>query len=252
MSELGSCDGVISGEHLISKSVIEFLKQDGEFSVSGAPWLEEGESKFLSPKNLTANCLCSKHNSALSPLDSAALRFFEALQLCWVNDRTPLQYLISGHDLERWLLKSLKAMAVSRNLARGRQRLPGDFHQSVRLIDMLDDPMQWPEFAGLYFFMTPGTRTENRNHFQLAPLYGLTNDIIAGLTANILGLSFLLMAERPDMAKSASLQAAIYRPASISITVGTTINQIDISWDDKHIHRPISLTYVGPVAVPAQ
>src|SRR6202035_4658152 len=39
----------------------------GEFSLSGVPWLEEGEEKILPPP--TANCLCVKHNSALHPLD---------------------------------------------------------------------------------------------------------------------------------------------------------------------------------------
>jgi hypothetical protein len=251
MRELGSCDGVISGEHLISKSIIEFIKDDGEFAVSGVPWLEEGESRYLSPKNLTANCLCTRHNSALSLLDSAALKFFKALRLCWVNDSAPLHYLVSGHDLERWLLKSLKALAVSGNLAKGRLRLPGVFQEDVRLIDMLDDPTRWPEFTGLFFVMKPGTRTENRNHFQLAPLYGLDNDVIAVLTTNVLGLSFLLMAEPPDMAKSPSLRTAIYRPGSISVTVGETTNKIDVSWEDKIVHSPVSLAYVGPAPIGA-
>jgi hypothetical protein len=251
MAELASCDGAISGEHLISESIIEFIQDGGEFAVSGVPWLEEGQSKILAPSNLTANCLCANHNSALSPLDSAALKFFKALRPCWENEGAPLHYLVSGHDIERWLLKSLKALAVSGNLAKGRKKLPGAFQENVCLIDMLDDPARWPRATGLYFIMKPGTRTENRNHFQLAPLYGLENDVIAGLTANILGLPFLLMAEAPDMAKSPSLQTAVYRPGSVSVTVGTTINKIDISWDDKITHPPISLTYVGPASVAA-
>jgi hypothetical protein len=246
MKELGSCDGAISGEHLISKSIIEFLKQDGEFSVSGFPWLEEGESKLLAPNNLTANCLCTKHNSALSPLDSAALKFFEALRLCWINEGQPLHFLISGHDLERWLLKSLKALAVSGNLARGRHRLSGVFQQDVRLIEMLDDPHLWPSMTGLYFAMDHGSRTANHNHFQLAPLYGLANDVIAGLLANILGLSFLMMIEPPDMAKSPSLKTEKFRPGSITVTVGTVTNRIDISWDDVFLaHDTISLTFLS-------
>ena len=43
MKELRSCDGGISGEHLISESVILLLKADGDFSVSGLPWLDDGE-----------------------------------------------------------------------------------------------------------------------------------------------------------------------------------------------------------------
>jgi hypothetical protein len=45
MRELASCEAPISGEHLISESVIEVLRGDGDFTVSGLPWLEAGEIK---------------------------------------------------------------------------------------------------------------------------------------------------------------------------------------------------------------
>jgi hypothetical protein len=249
MKELGSCGGSISGEHLISRSIIEFLKLDGDFVVSGLPWLEEGKSKSLAPKNLTANCLCSKHNSALSPLDSAALALFTAVRACWENEGPALRYLVSGHDLERWLLKTLKAMAVSRNLSRERIRLAGAFQQDVQVIDMLDDPNAWPNGAGLYCMMQTGQRTHNFNRFQLQPLYGMDNDIIAGLTAEILGLSFLMMVERPDMPKSLSLQAARFRPGCFKFNIGATTNQIDVTWDDGLLHGPIELTFLSKVQV---
>ncbi|MHC2385152.1 hypothetical protein [Bradyrhizobium liaoningense] len=57
MQELGNCEAPISGEHLISEAVIEILRGDGNFTASGLPWLEAGETKALAPKNLTANCL---------------------------------------------------------------------------------------------------------------------------------------------------------------------------------------------------
>jgi hypothetical protein len=117
MKELGSCDGKISREHLVSESILLLLKADGDFSVFGLLWLADGEMKIMSPKSLTANCLCQKHNSALSPLDSAALYFFTALKSCL--DRTAQfgRYIVSGHDIERWLLKTAKALAASKNLA---------------------------------------------------------------------------------------------------------------------------------------
>src|SRR5258708_3465644 len=80
MKELGSCVGPISGEHIISESVIRVLMADGDFSISGLTWLEAGEEKIVGPKNLRANCLCAKHNSALHPLDDAAKYFFASLK----------------------------------------------------------------------------------------------------------------------------------------------------------------------------
>lgn len=43
MKELGSCGGGISGEHLISESIMVLLKKDGDFSISGLLWLADGD-----------------------------------------------------------------------------------------------------------------------------------------------------------------------------------------------------------------
>jgi hypothetical protein len=66
MKGLGSCVGPISGEHLISESVIRVLMANGDISVSGLPWLEQGVEKILPPEAFRTNCLCVKHNSSLS------------------------------------------------------------------------------------------------------------------------------------------------------------------------------------------
>jgi hypothetical protein len=78
MRELGSCEGGISGEHLIRESIIRLLAGDGEFTVGGLPWLPEGTSKAIGPKSLIAKCLCRRHNSRLHRIDDAALAFFTA------------------------------------------------------------------------------------------------------------------------------------------------------------------------------
>ena len=54
---------------------------DGEFRISGTPWLAEGEWKAIGPKSLTANCFCERRNGSLHPLDDAALFFFR-FHLC--------------------------------------------------------------------------------------------------------------------------------------------------------------------------
>ena len=125
MKELGSCVGPISGEHLISESVLRVLMADGDFSVSGLPWLEQGVEKILPPEAFRTNCLCVKHNSALSPLDHAAKYFFGSLKASLEFNASTRHAIVSGHDIERWLLKTAKAMAVSKNFARARERLSG-------------------------------------------------------------------------------------------------------------------------------
>jgi hypothetical protein len=81
MKELGSCVGPISGEHIISESVIRVLMTEGDFSISGLPWPEASEERILAPQNLKANCLCVKHNSVSSSrrCSSIFLRFAQIL-----------------------------------------------------------------------------------------------------------------------------------------------------------------------------
>ena len=77
------------------------LKGDGDFSISGVPWLAKGETNIISPTTLTSNCLCQKHNSALSPLDDAALYFFTAIKSRLDREAQLARYIVSGHDIER-------------------------------------------------------------------------------------------------------------------------------------------------------
>ena len=149
MKELSSCVSPISGEHIISELVIRVLMADGNFSISGLPWLNAGEEMVLAPHKFKTNCLCVKHNSALHPLDDAAKYFFNSLKSFLELDIRSGHAIVSGHDIERWLLKTAKAVAVSKNFARGRERLTGAFSRDTVLLDMLDNPHQWPDGAGL-------------------------------------------------------------------------------------------------------
>ena len=248
MRDLRSCGGGVSREHLISKSVILVLKADGDFSVSGMPWLPEGEARVLAPNNLAANCLCVDHNSALSPLDESARFFFSALKRCLDREAASMHYLLSGHDIERWLLKTAKAFAVSGNLARGLQRLSGAFSSDIQVLDMIDNPKSWPKDTGLYCVMSAGDVTYNHNRFQLAP-YTNARGELAGLGVNIMGLDFVLMLEPPDLTLSPHLQQATYRPGQIIVTFSKSINCIGLSWEDGHPHpNTLSLSFVREVA----
>jgi hypothetical protein len=249
MKELGSCDGKISGEHLVTQAIMLLLKADGDFTISGVPWLADGEMKVMAPKSLTANCLCQKHNSALSPLDSAALYFFTALKSCLDRTAQLGRYIVSGHDIERWLLKTAKALAASKNLAQGRERLSGAFASDVQVLDMLDGPSDWPDGTGLYCVMAPGDVTENHNRFQLQP-YTNGNCEICGLGVNIMGLGFVLMLEPLDLGLNPHLKHAIYRPGQICVSYPSSDNWIVVSWDDGRQHdKTMSLKFLREVPI---
>ncbi len=241
MRSLGSCVPPISGEHIISNSVCQVLMGDGEFSISGVPWLEAGEEKIIAPPQ--AKCLCAKHNSALSPLDAAAHYFFASLRSYLEHDAGSRHAIISGHDLERWLLKTAKAAAVSRSLARGREPLSGAFSRDDLILDMLDDPRHWPAGAGLYCTMSTGDLTENTPRFQIQPLTNERDDIEA-LAINILGFCFVLLLDALDLNKFPGLRDAKYRPGRILISYPASTNWITLSWDDGKAHQVLTVQWV--------
>jgi hypothetical protein len=240
MKDLGSCIPPISGEHIISNSVCRVLMGDGEFSISGLLWLEAGEMKIIPPPQ--ANCLCTKHNSAISPLDAAAHYFFASLRSYLEHDAGSRHAIVSWHDLERWLLKTAKAAGVSRNLARGRERLSGAFSRDAAILDMLDDPRHWPEGAGLYCTMNTGDLTENTPRFQLQPLTNEDDDIEA-LAINIMGLRFVLLLEAQDLNKYPFLRGARYRPRRILISYPASTNWMTLCWEDGKRHEELTVQW---------
>jgi len=237
MKELGSCVGPISGEHIISDSVCRVLIGDGDFSVSGLPWLEAGEEKIITPPQ--AKCLCTKHNSMLHPLDDAAHYFFKSLKGYLDRDRGSRHAIVSGHDIERWLLKTAKAAAVSKNLARGREPLSGVFSRDAAILDMLDDPRHWPEGAGLYCTMSTGDLTENNARFQFQPFTNDRDDIEA-LGINIFGFRFVLLLETPDPTRYPFLPQTKYRPGRIVISYPSSTNWLSMSWEDGKAHEVLA------------
>jgi hypothetical protein len=228
------------------RGLIRVLMADGDFSISGLPWLEAGEARILAPQNLKANCLCVKHNSALHPLDDAAQYLFASLKLYLELGAGSRHAIVSGHDVERWLLKTAKAAAVSKNFARGRERLSGAFSRNEAILEMLDSPHQWPDGAGLYCVMNTGDMTVNRPRFQFQPLTN-DQDEIEALALNILGLRFVLLLEPADAGKYPFLREAKYRPGRIVISYPSWTNWVTMSWDDGKAHETLTVQFVQPV-----
>ncbi len=247
MKALRSCQGGLSREHLISESVMRVLAGDGPFTIGGTPWLPAGEHRQVGYGSLTGKCLCSKHNSALHPLDDAALSFFKALKSCLDGEASALRYLVSGHDIERWLLKTLKALAMSENLGRGTQKLSGAFPDDIRVLELLDDQHAWPAGAGLYCTMATGDQTVNHPRFQIQP-YTDANEEIVGLWTRIFGLSFILMLQPLDKVTIPHQGPVVYRPRKIIAAYPGGKNQLWLSWEDGLRHDgDLTLRYVGDV-----
>lgn len=244
LSHLNSCDGKISREHLISKSVLDVLTIT-EFVVSGLPWLAKDESRAIGKESFVAKCLCRAHNSALSPLDAAAARLFEGLKRADLNRGEPrIHETVSGHDIERWLLKTLLAMAHSSNLSRDGTVMPPTFYPTLAFASMLEDPLSWPAGTGLYFAQEAGKEFDRRDQFALAPTSKEDTGEICGLQANVQGLEFKLFAVPTDDAALISTLPT-FRPGRFIFKHAQVTNIVELAWQDGRSHSAFDLTFVS-------
>ena len=107
---LRDCSTEISGEHLFSEVTLNLVAgRDGKVSRTGYPWQEEGELQTLTPSTCKADVLCKRHNNALSPVDAAIGRFLKAILNApdFLRNQDLRVLMLSGDDLERWILKTL-------------------------------------------------------------------------------------------------------------------------------------------------
>jgi hypothetical protein len=138
-SHTHTCNPKLSGEHLISEGALKVLAEK-QVEVSGFSWLK-GEKKILGFAALKGNILCRAHNSALSPIDAIGARFFSAIQKCGTSiDGSHLSFLFSGHDVERWLLRTVAALAVSKNFSIDGAQLDDGLVSRLKLSELLENP----------------------------------------------------------------------------------------------------------------
>ena len=215
---LGNCSKGISSGHYISKGVLLDLADPVPLTVRGFLWQKQ-PTLNLSPNALTANILCTTHNSALSCLDTVGKRLMVALSgvdryFSWNNRTTrPIVHLFNGHDVERWLLKVLCGIVASGNAG---------FHDAP--IEKSNPPLAWlqwlfgleplPEQWGLYLRSTIGGRVMLQKEFMFAPLVTSTQ-IVAGCIAGLNNINFLLAMTPPADNPGGLLKDAIYRPSSL-------------------------------------
>jgi hypothetical protein len=149
--DLHDCDEKLSREHYMSEAVLRYLDARGGLRASGFPWQRGSEPQQLPPDAFASRMLCTRHNSALSNLDAMALRLLAACDEP-AGFRGAFLHLFSGHDIERWLLKVLCGMAVSKNLALD----TGDAAVPTEWIEMLFDQREFRDQQGLYVCREPG------------------------------------------------------------------------------------------------
>jgi hypothetical protein len=107
-SAFNDCGGGISGDHILSASVLRAISE--QKITLQSPLFSRSTS--INSDSLKTKRLCRRHNSAFGPLDEEARRLFRAFNsidasLASGSNVGPRLFLFSGFDVERWLLKTL-------------------------------------------------------------------------------------------------------------------------------------------------
>jgi hypothetical protein len=235
---LGGCSSAQSGEHLVSAS----LFQGKMVTVQGFHWCLEPKSVGLG--SLTANILCTTHNSGLSPLDSAAQQTLdslaEAARLSGVRAGlkprrfwSSARYRVNGPPLERWFLKT--TINLFHVVGAGAQ-----WHATGQRAD--DPPAEFIEVVfgqrsialplGLYAIKRVGAAVGPAGHFGFKPVFGL-GERLAGALFQFEGFDFLLWAckEPPPEFSAAGIAEPVYHLRQIRFTVlGASSHFVDLKW----------------------
>lgn len=176
LRDTNNCSPDISREHYISANVLEQIAaSEKAVKLSGAPFLAEGETKSLPVQALTAKILCQRHNTALSPLDQEAGRFFEMLTSAMMRKATGpgstkrKLWLASGTAVELWMLKVACGFYFSGVGASNRNSISDTCSIDMgKVIDAFGG--KWEERAGLYFNGHVGTQFTTAFHMQVQTL----------------------------------------------------------------------------------
>lgn len=237
------CCETKSREHYISKVILEQMPG----SVVTLPWFDEPKS--LPPNALTTNVLCKRHNSALSPLDTEAGRFFQALRRLQEPSQAGASavvewHLCSGRMIELWVYKVLAA-AFHGGVLHGGDGKPMRETSTLNtalFVDQLEGKPP-PKGAGLYI----------GPHFEptaigLHPFGAKGNPATAGLGINILGLPLMGALDPDDDLAAVMSEYNQFKPALVTVDRAGAKGAIFLTWDDQYEGGPIaSLVFNGPV-----
>lgn len=171
---LNNCDGGISREHIVSKS----LFTSSEIDVMGFPWCKK-EKKRIGIEAITRKCLCRKHNSELTNLDAAASHAFDVLrqQTKLFNDRSKepdkkykkVNFSINATALEKWLLKSLINFSYNSEYFIGHESNEKG-RPSDHLVKVVFGIENFRENNGMYVAYKQGGPINSTDTVQFAPI----------------------------------------------------------------------------------
>lgn len=232
----------------MTAALLRRLEEGGGVHVQGLPWQGEGWKK-LPIAALASNILCKQHNSDLSGLDIVGERLVDHLERIehefQAGDHRPWTWPLNGHDVERWLLKTLAGLLLSKSgRAADGAALAPDIPRAW--VDILFGHRSFPSTWGLYVVGELGhsVATEPKK-YNFAPV-SLTGQVV-GIRAELVGHAFTLLMTEPGRPAGAIDRYSVYRPRYLAIEQDTKKKIIYFHWDQVGSeHVGLNLTWSPP------
>lgn len=245
LHQTNDCAKKNSSEHYMSKAILETMHN---VEIQGAPWLKKGEKRIVGINSLTANILCSRHNSCLSPLDAEAAKFFKHLLEIYKNNERKLVIkkrtlkIISGETIELWMLKSICGLFYSKNaVTTDKKILFHDHHIRENIIQNAFIYHQWQsESCGLYIKAHIGNNINPEHAISVNPLT-TEEKTLAGAKFLMAGLEFIILIDTKGInIQEFQREGFIHRPTELLFTTKNQAHSIALTWltneNSKCIH----------------
>ena len=201
-----SCDDKLSGDHLVSRSILSQLEGNAIY-IEGLPWCKD--LKRVGIGSVTGRVLCRLHNSQLSNFDSSAAKLFRCLhqlprRLAESKERE--ECIVNGLNIERWMLKTMVTLLASGNASRNGQVVRPSLDPVW--LSVLVGKDEFGAGCGLYLERPASDNVEMMEELTIRLEW--INDTCVGVTTSFLGFLFHLFTVKIQFPTS-----HLYRPGGM-------------------------------------
>jgi hypothetical protein len=236
LGHTNDCRGGITGEHYVSRVALEQLSEP-VVAINGVHWLAPGQRQVVTINRLTANILCSRHNSALSILDDEGGHFLRTIKSIHVSleskslSRKRLVSIVSGEALELWVLKIACGLIYSNLASHKRRQIVQDHCVEDSIIAEALFSKRWFSHCGLYMRAAMGQRIAGVNTISMAPATLIDEKRYVGVRVWIIGLEFAVIFD-PRGASPTQLAAEgwHFRPTDVSFRSKQGTHWLILTW----------------------
>ena len=227
---LGGCCRQMSGEHPLSRALLERIDQElGELSkaveIRNLAFQPRNVSQRIGIGSLESKILCVHHNNALSEYDQQALATFvafEKLHYAAAGHPVVIQslYTVNADRLGRFFLKAFCGCLYAGLFPDEEASHLKDVEPSLDWLESLYHGQPLPDGHGLYFKSSPEVITADRTIVGCRPLVMKTDErgiSVHGFRFWLFGFEFTMLAPGPEPRAIDALRDQAYRPNGLTV-----------------------------------